>query len=76
MTKTPRTKKQLEQKIHELQVRLGRRQTKKISRLVNLRKRISAYQNQLSTLLSNASIDHGVTGDVVETTSSVSTNNE
>lgn len=62
MTRKPRSKKNLERKIDELKIKLGRRQTRKISRLMNLRGRILFYQNQLTELLEKELVSNAAAG--------------
>lgn len=51
MTKIPRDKKNLEQKIVQLYIKLHKRKTTKISRRVNLQKKIEFYKTQLAEVM-------------------------
>lgn len=48
MTRNKRTKANLEQKITELYIKANKRQTSKLSRKMNLRKRLEFFKNLLN----------------------------
>jgi len=62
MTRNPRTKKNLERKIVQLQIKLQKRQTRKLSRLANLRGRIQFYKTQLEQILVQESVSNASAG--------------
>lgn len=50
MTRNERSKKNIENKIVEIYLRLKKRQTKKPARLANLRKRLEFFKNLLNEM--------------------------
>lgn len=50
MTRNERSKKNIENKIVEIYLRLEKRQTKKPARLANLRKRLEFFKNLLNEM--------------------------
>lgn len=56
MTRTSRTKAQLEAKITELYVKLLRRKTTKVSRKINLKKRMEFFQGLLSEMIKSEAV--------------------
>lgn len=73
MTRNPRTKKNLERKIVQLQIKLQKRQTRKLSRLANLRGRIQFYKNQLEQILVQESVSNAAAGIDTSRTEALST---
>lgn len=55
MTRKPRTKANIENKIVELYIRLHKRQTQKPARLINLRKRLEFFKGLLQEIVDNES---------------------
>ena len=55
MTRKPRTKANIENKIVELYIRLHKRQTRKPARLINLRKRLEFFKDLLQQIVDNES---------------------
>lgn len=73
MTTKPRTRKNLEQKIISLQIKLSKRQTTKISRKMNLKHRIEFYKKQLQEVIDAESISNAAAGAADDSSSSLST---
>lgn len=71
MTRKPRTRANLESKIIELTIKLTRRKTTKISRRINLQKRIEFFKNLLHELPEENSI--GVGAETDQSVTSLST---
>lgn len=73
MTRKQRTRKNLEQKIVSLQIKLSKRQTTKLSRRINLKQRIEFYKKQLQERIDADSVSNAAAGTSNDSVTSLST---